>query len=283
MSPYSVDVEADDFQQVVIEGSREVPVVVDFWAPWCGPCRVLKPLLEKLAQEYQGKFLLAKVDSDRNQEIATQFGVRGIPSVKAFVDGEQVDEFSGALPESGVRAFLERLLPSPVDTLRIAAGRARDQGDSAQALQLLAQASELDGRNEDLRLDAADILLEQGQVEEARHLFDSLSPAMRMEARAQQIAARLDFAQAGGGDEAGLRAAIEARPDDMDSRLQLAKLLIASDRQREGLTQLLEMVLLDRAWQEGLARKTMLAVFTLRGSQDPLVAEYRRRLASALN
>ncbi len=283
MSPYSVDVEADDFQQVVIEGSREVPVVVDFWAPWCGPCRVLKPLLEKLAEEYQGKFILAKVDSDRNQEIAAQFGVRGIPSVKAFIDGEQVDEFSGALPESGVRAFLERLLPSPVDTLRIAAGRARDQGDSAQALQLLAQASELDGRNEDLRLDAADILLEQGQVEEARHLFDSLSPAMRMEARAQQVAARLDFAQAGGGDETGLRATIEARPDDMDSRLQLAKLLIASDRQREGLAQLLEMVLLDRAWQEGLARKTMLAVFTLRGSQDPLVTEYRRRLASALN
>ena len=283
MSPYSVDVEADNFQQVVIEGSREVPVVVDFWAPWCGPCRVLKPLLEKLAEEYQGKFILAKVDSDRNQEIAAQFGVRGIPSVKAFIDGEQVDEFSGALPESGVRAFLERLLPSPVDTLRIAAGRARDQGDSAQALQLLAQASELDGRNEDLRLDAADILLEQGQVEEARHLFDSLSPAMRMEARAQQVAARLDFAQAGGGDETGLRATIEARPDDMDSRLQLAKLLIASDRQREGLAQLLEMVLLDRAWQEGLARKTMLAVFTLRGSQDPLVTEYRRRLASALN
>ncbi len=98
MSPYSVDVEADDFQQVVIEGSREVPVVVDFWAPWCGPCRVLKPLLEKLAQEYQGKFILAKVDSDRNQELATQFGVRGIPSVKAFIDGLQVDEFSGALP-----------------------------------------------------------------------------------------------------------------------------------------------------------------------------------------
>ncbi len=106
MSPYSVDVEADNFQQVVIEGSREVPVVVDFWAPWCGPCRVLKPLLEKLAQEYQGKFILAKVDSDRNQELATQFGVRGIPSVKAFIDGLQVDEFSGALPESEVRAFL---------------------------------------------------------------------------------------------------------------------------------------------------------------------------------
>ena len=283
MSPYSVDVEADNFQQVVIEGSREVPVVVDFWAPWCGPCRVLKPLLEKLAQEYQGKFILAKVDSDRNQELATQFGVRGIPSVKAFIDGLQVDEFSGALPESEVRAFLERLLPSPIDALRIDAGRARDQGDSSLALQLLAQASELDGRNEDLRLDTADILLELGQVEEARHLFDSLSPATRMEARAQQITARLDFAQAGGADESGLRDSIEARPDDMASRLELAKLLIASDRHREGLAQLLEMVLRDRAWQDGLARKTMLSVFNLRGSQDPLVAEYRRRLASALN
>ncbi len=283
MGPYSVDVEADNFQQVVIEGSREVPVVVDFWAPWCGPCRVLKPLLEKLALEYQGKFILAKVDSDRNQEIATQFGVRGIPSVKAFIDGLQVDEFSGALPESEVRAFLERLLPSPIDALRIDAGRARDQGDSALALRLLAEASKLDGSNENLRLDTADILLELSQVEEARHLFDSLSPATRMEARAQQIAARLDFAQAGRADESGLRASIEARPDDMASRLELAKLLIASDRQREGLAQLLEMVLRDRAWQDGLARKTMLSVFNLRGSQDPLVAEYRRRLSSALN
>jgi putative thioredoxin len=283
MGQHSLDVDAGNFQQVVIEGSRQVPVLVDFWAEWCGPCRILKPILEKLAEEFQGRFILAKVDSDKNQDIAAQYGVRGIPSVKAFVGGEIVDEFSGAIPESGVREFLERLIPSPAEELRIAAGRARDQGDLAQALQLLAEASKLDMQNEALRLDAADILLELGQLDEARHLLDSLSPAARMDERAQQVEARLNFAQAGGGDEAGLRSRLAEQPDDMEARLQLGNLLIAAGRHQDGLEELLEMVRRDRTWNEEAARKAMLAVFNLLGGQGPLVSEYRRRLARALN
>jgi len=283
MSQYSFDVDAGNFQQVVIEGSQQVPVLVDFWAEWCGPCRMLKPILEKLAEEFQGKFILAKVDSDKNQAIAEQYGVRGIPNVKAFVGGEIVDEFSGAIPESGVREFLERLIPSPADELRIAASRARDQGDLAQALQLLAEASKLDTRNEGIRLDAADILVELGQLDEARRLFDSLSPVARMEERAQQVLARLNFAQAGSGDEAGLRSRLEEQPDDMEARMQLASLLIAAGRHQDGLEELLELVRRDRTWNDEAARKAMLAVFNLLGGEGPLVSEYRRKLARALN
>ena len=283
MGQHSFEVDAGNFQQVVIEGSHQVPVLVDFWAEWCGPCRMLKPILEKLAEEFQGKFILAKVDSDKNQPIAAQYGVRGIPSVKAFIGGELVDEFSGALPEAGVREFLARLIPSPADELRIAAGRARDQGNLAQALQLLAEASKLDTRNEAVRLDAADILVELGQLDEARRLFDSLSHAARLEERAQQIEARLNFAQGGVGDEAELRSRLAEQPDAMAARMQLANLLIASGRQQDGLEELLEMVRRDRTWNEEAARKAILAVFSLLGGQGELVSTYRRKLASALN
>jgi len=283
MGQHSFEVDAGNFQQVVIEGSHQVPVLVDFWAEWCGPCRMLKPILEKLAEEFQGKFILAKVDSDKNQPIAAQYGVRGIPSVKAFIGGELVDEFSGALPEAGVREFLARLIPSPADELRIAAGRARDQGNLAQALQFLAEASKLDTRNEAVRLDAADILVELGQLDEARRLFDSLSPAARLEERAQQIEARLNFAQGGVGDEAELRSRLAEQPDAMAARMQLANLLIASGRQQDGLEELLEMVRRDRTWNEEAARKAILAVFSLLGGQGELVSTYRRKLASALN
>lgn len=285
MSPFSYDVDTADFQQRVIEASRQVPVVVDFWAAWCGPCRALKPILEKLAEEYQGKFLLAKVDSDRNQELAARFAVRGIPSVKAVVNGEVVDEFSGALPESAVREFLERVIPSPAEELRRQARAERAAGNTARALELLAQASQLDAKNEDVRLDAAEILAELEQLDEAQRLIDSLSPPARAQDRAQRLIAKLSFARGGGegGDEAALRARIAAAADDMAARQQLANLLIAAGRHREGLDELLEMVRLDRHWNDQAARKAVLAVFSLLGGQGELVATYRRKLASLLN
>lgn len=284
MGQYAFDVGRDDFQQVVIEGSKKVPVVVDFWAEWCGPCRVLKPILEKLADEYQGKFILAKVNADYNQELAARYGVRGIPSVKAFVGGQIVDEFSGALPESAVREFLERIIPSPAEELRLKAAELKAQGDRAKALQVLAEASKLDPRNEAVRLDAAEIMLDVDQIDEAARLLESLSAETRTEARAQQLLARLNFARskASGEDEAGLRARIAANPGDMDTRLKLANLLIASGRYAEGMDELLEMIRRDKTWNEEAARKTMLSVFNLLGG-SPLVSEYRRKLASALN
>jgi len=113
MGSHSFDVTAANFKQVVLDAPKNVPVLVDFWATWCGPCRVLKPILEKLADEYQGRFILAKVETDANPELAAQFGIRGVPTVKAFLNGQLVDEFSGALPESQVRTFIDALIPSP--------------------------------------------------------------------------------------------------------------------------------------------------------------------------
>lgn len=283
-SPFAFDADQSNFQQTVIEKSMSTLVLVDFWAEWCNPCRILKPMLEKLAEEYQGRFLLAKVNTEQNQELAGQFGVRGIPNVKAIYNGVLVDEFSGALPEAQVREFIERNLPSPADELLIRAGAQRDAGDLAGALTTLAEASKLDPKNEAIRVEAADILLDQGEAEEAKRLLDSLSPLMRMEDRTAQIIAKAEFALGGqsGGDEAGLRAAIDANPEDMESRLSLANHLIASARHEEGMDELLEMVRRDRSWNDEAACKTLLSVFSLLGA-DPRVALYRRKLASALN
>ncbi|MCU0934049.1 MAG: tetratricopeptide repeat protein, partial [Thiobacillaceae bacterium] len=273
MSQFAYDVDASNFEQIVLENSRHTPVVMDFWAEWCGPCKVLKPILEKLAEEYQGKFILAKINADHNQELAAQFGVRGIPSVKAVYNGELLEEFSGAIPEAQVRAFLDRIIPSPAEELRAAANRARAAGDSAQALQLLAEASKLDAGNEEVRLDAADILLSLDQLDEAKRLLDSLSPATRMEDRAQQLIARLTFALGGqqGGDESDLRQRIAADPADMELRMQLANLLVAAGRHAEGLDELIEIVRRDRYWNDDAARKTILAVFNMLGGQGELV------------
>ncbi len=284
MGQFAFDVDASNFQSIVLDGSKKVPVVVDFWAPWCGPCKSLKPILEKLAEEFQGRFILAKVNADDNQELAAQFGVRGIPDVKAVYQGRIVDEFSGALPESAVREFLARILPSPADDLRLKAQEQRAGGDLAGALQTLGEASRLDQANENVRVDAAEILLELDQLEEARRLLDSLSAMNQMDDRVQQLRAKLSFAQGGqaGGDATGLRERIAAQPDDMQARLDLANLLVAQGEYAEGMEALLEMVRRDRAWNEEAARKQLLAVFNLLGAH-PMVTEYRRKLSSALN
>jgi putative thioredoxin len=285
MTEYSFDVDAHNFQQIVIEGSKKVPVIVDFWAEWCGPCRALKPVLEKLAAAYQGKFILAKIDSDANQELATKYGVRGIPNVKAFVDGEMVDEFSGAIPEPAAREFIERLLPSPADGIRLEAMQVFADGDAARALQMLAEASKLDSQNERVRLDAAEVMLSLNELEQVGRLLESLSAQTAGEARAMQLVARLQFARqaASGDDEASLIAAITASPKDQAARLNLANLRVAQQRYPEALDELLEMMQRDKTWQGGIARKTMLNIFNLLGGSGELVTAYRRKMAAALN
>lgn len=283
MGQYSFDVDARNFQQIVIESSEQTPVVVDFWAEWCGPCRTLKPILEKLADEYQGKFILAKVNADHNQELAAQFAVRGIPAVKAVFRGQIVDEFSGALPESAVRAFLERIIPSPGADLREQADAQRAAGDLEGALSTLGQASQLAPDNQDVRIDAAEILAELGRLDETRQLLATLSPDKQADARVARLEAQIAFALAGQqGDEAGLRKRLADTPDDLESRLELANLLVAAGRYPEGMDELLELVRRDRNWNEEAARKTLLSVFNLLAG-NPLVAQYRRKLASALN
>jgi putative thioredoxin len=280
-----LDVTTATFEREVIERSMQVPVVVDFWAPWCGPCRSLGPILEKLAAEYDGRFVLAKVNSDDNQALAAQWGVRGIPNVKAIVNGELVDEFSGALPEGAVRAFIEGLLPSPAEDLRREAVKARQQGDNARAMELLTQARDLDSANEDVRVDMAELLLEGGDAEGAKKLLDSLSETARAAPRAASLIARVEFATRSAGlpDAATLESTIVADPGNLDARLKLANLRVAQRRYEPALEQLLDIVQRDRGFGDDAGRKTMLSVFDMLGSDSEIVREWRRRLAGALH
>jgi putative thioredoxin len=287
MGQFSLDAGLADFQEKVLDASHRAPVLVDFWAEWCAPCRQLKPILEKLAVEYGGRFILAKVNSDQHQELAARYGVRGIPNVKAFVAGELVDEFTGALPEAQIRAFIDRLLPSPAEPLRIAALEARARGEHEVARSLLVDALQLDAANETAQLDLAEIDLDRRDVDAARALLDALEHRAKDVARLRALQARLKLADVGtGADPAALMARIEANADDLDARLRLAHTLALAHDYRPALEQLLAIVRRDRKWQDEAARKTMLDLFAMLGADahyDDLVREFRIQLARTLN
>ena len=289
MSDHAYDVTVADFAPKVLGASRQVPVIVDFWAEWCQPCRVLKPILEKLAAEYDGRFILAKVDSDHNQELAQRYGVRGIPAVKAFVNGEMVDEFTGALPEAQIRDFIDRLIPSPAEPLRLQALDAHAAGDLEGARQLMAQAIKLDPANDTSYLDYVELSLAAGAIDEAREIMEAVRPRCRDRARVEALDAQLALAASGGGgdtDIAALRTKIAADPADLDARLRLANALAVARDYRPAFEQLLEIVRRDRAWNEQAGRKTMLTLFTVLGAQpqhDDLVREFRVALSRTLN
>lgn len=287
MNSFSFDVGIADFQKKIIDASHRAPVLVDFWAEWCAPCRVLKPVLEKLAAEYGGRFILAKVDSDQHQELAARYGVRGIPNVKAFVNGEMVDEFTGALPEAQIRAFIDNLLPSPAEPLRIAALEARARGEAEVAASLLADALQLDPGNEAVQLDLAEIRIDMRNIEAAQAILDALEHQAKDISRVRALQAHLKLVNAGtSADPATLKARIDANANDLDARLQLANTLALAHDYRMALEQLLEIVRRDRKWQDEAARKTMLDLFTLLGGDpqhEDLVREFRIQLARTLN
>ena len=282
---YSLDVTTQNFKDVVIDGSFKTPIVVDFWAPWCGPCKMLKPILEKLAEEYQGKFVLAKINSDENQELAAQFGVRGIPSVKAIRDGKIVDEFSGALPENAVREWLDRLIPSPSEELRIAAQQLHTQGDTEQAMQLLQQSLQLDKDNHSASLDMASILVSQEKYQEARVILDELPSNIKLEERAAKLITQIEVTEKSqhleGADT--LLEMIYANPEDLQARLDLANVYISKQQYTEAIEQCFEIIKRDRDFKEDIGRKTVVSIFNLLNNQGEIVREYRRKLASLLH
>ncbi len=279
---HSVEVTAVNFQEVVLEGSKRAPVVIDFWAPWCAPCRALKPILEKLAVEYDGKFTLAKINSDESQELAASMGVRSIPAVKAVVDGELADEFVGALPESQVREFIERIVPSP-SALALAQGRERiAAGDHEGALAAFDHALALDARNEAARIGRLEALVRLGRHGEAHEALEALGPLSREDSNVAALAAELDFGSEPQVDAALLEQRIGADPNDLEARLQLARQHAHARSYEPALEQLIEIVRRDRKFGEDAGRKTMVELFNLLGPDHPLVGRYRRMLSAAL-
>jgi putative thioredoxin len=282
-TPSSFDSATATFERDVLEASRRVPVLVDFWAPWCGPCRALTPILERVVAGSGGKFLLAKVNVDEDPELATRYGVRGIPNVKAFVDGQVVNEFTGALPESGVRRFLDAVLPSPSEALRRAAQTEITRGDFEAAEAKLREAVALDADNHGARTDLAGLLVARGDFAGADAVLEAV-PAHRRDERAEQLAARIEVWKRGQSlpDAATLKARVAAHPDDLDAHLAYAERLVADGNYRAGLEVLLEVVRRDRGEPRERARKAMVQAFGLGSGQPELVDEYRRKLASAL-
>ncbi len=282
-SPFIKVVNAENFNQVVIEGSRQQPVLVDFWADWCAPCRALMPVLSKLAEEYGGQFILAKVNSDENQGLAQQFGVRSLPTVKLFKDGMPIDEFMGALPESQVREFLDRHIERESDRLLVAAEEALAAGDEDQAMALLQQARELDPRRPEVITALARLLAARGDAEQAEQLLNALPAADRDSPEVAALLAELEFARAAGDGEsvAELTQRLEADPNDSETRFRLAQKLLAEKQYEAAMQQLLTLMQKDREFNDDAARKTLLKVFDMLGD-DPLVAEYRRKMFNLL-
>lgn len=281
MSEWIIDVGDQQFETAVIERSKQTPVVVDFWAPWCAPCRTLGPVLERLAQEYGGQFLLARVNVDENPELSAALNISSIPMVLGFRDGQAVAEFVGAVPEPAVRTFLTRVLPSEADNLAAEGDALLAGGEIDEAEAKFKRALDLDARCERALVGLAGTLAKRDQHDEALALLDRVGPGpLRQDAA--KLAAEIRVGQGGGGDEQSLRARVAANPADLESRFLLAQVLAAASKHQQALDQYLEIVRRDREFHDEAARKAMLDIFDLLGSGHDLTTRYRSELAKIL-
>ncbi len=282
-SSHVIEATSETFASEVIERSSSLPVVVDFWAPWCGPCRMLSPVLEKLAEEYSGKFLLAKVDIDQNPDVATQFGVRSIPAVFGVRDKVVTEAFIGVQPESAIRAWISRLLPTEAESLA-ADARGLESSDPCAAEAKYAQALALQADLPQALIGLARIALAEGQLEEATARIVAMEKRGFLEPEAERLKAALMLqTQAAGANSVdAARALVAAHPGDRQHKLALAEALAANGKYAEALPLCLELVESDRKGVGEQARQVMVAIFRLLPPGDELVTEYQRQLSLVL-
>ncbi len=283
MSEHIVNIDESNAAQLLIEESHNRPVVVDFWADWCEPCKVLMPMLEKIATEYQGAFLLAKVNADEQQMISQQFGVRSLPTVMVIKDGQPVDGFAGAQPETAVREMLAKHLPAPWDGLLQLARESMEQGDFAAALTPLRQAWEESGQQHDITIAYVHCLIESMRLDEAQTLLDSIRMADQ-DAAYEQLVAQLQLKrEASRSPELeALEQKLAANPDDHEIRSQLAIQYTNVGQFKDALENLLVILQQDINHADGATKKQFLDTMASLGKGDPLAAEYQRKLYSML-
>lgn len=298
-----IDITLDNFQTELVEASLATPVLLDIWAEWCGPCKQLGPVLEKLEVEYGGRFILAKLDADKVPQISTQlsqmFGVRSIPFCVMFSGGQPVDGFVGALPADKIREFLDKHVPG-ADELAAqqeeeAAQEALAEGDTDSALEKLQHAVATDPSNDDARFDYVKLLLQMGRTDDAKVAFAPVIDRRSLVRRFDSLQRWMDALDAAeGADIAALDARIAANRRDFDARYARAQALVAQQQWTEAMDELLEILMRDKGWNEELARKTYIAILDVieppkpkvaEGQippDDPVVATYRRRLSSVV-
>jgi putative thioredoxin len=289
------DVTTQSFMVDVIEASKTVPVIVDFWAPWCGPCKQLGPILEKLVAAAGGKVQLAKVDIDQNQALAGQLRIQSIPMVYGFFNGQPVDGFSGVVPESQIQAFIDKLITAAGDVpgqdkgpdiaQMIKDGRAAlSSGDEGGALAQFSAVLEHDEKNIDALAGLARCYIAAGEAEAAKAILDDLPADAQKHADVEAARPPLDLAAAGAeaGDVGELEAKLAAEPDNFEARFDLAMAHFAANRRDQAVDHMIEIVRKKRDWNEGAARQQLLKMFEAWGAEDPLTIESRQRLSTIL-